>query len=210
MGVIWVNIEGGVFSALQGGQAPEVTAGTCQLVRRTIGNLHRIIFCTFCRRSGRKWEEANICKQYWTSFNVCEKSKVVKLCQRFISFVTAWCAMAYQKECLQNVIMWLQILCKIKETQKLHYMNTVHQAHTWNVRSVTRSFNCLDPSYLPSFPSLNTFQPFFLNLSPHTTGDSIIHQLINQGFSASTSLCYTSLFSVLTRPKKSSWANCYY
>ena len=93
MGVIWVNIEGGVFSALQGGQAPEVTAGTCQLVRRTIGNLHRIIFCTFCRRSGSKWEGANICKQYWTSFNVCEKSKVVKLCQRFISFVTAWCAM---------------------------------------------------------------------------------------------------------------------
>ena len=63
----------------------------------------------------------------------------------------------------------------------------------YRVRSVTRSFNCLNPSYLPSFPSLNTFQPFFLNLSPHTTGDSIIHQLINQGFSASTSLCYTSL-----------------
>ena len=69
MGVIWVNIEGGVFSALQGGQAPEVTAGTCQLVRRTIGNLHRIIFCTFCRRSGSKWEGANIC-EHWTILNV--------------------------------------------------------------------------------------------------------------------------------------------
>ena len=133
MGVIWVNIEGGVFSALQGGQAPEVTAGTCQLVRRTIGNLHRIIFCTFCRRSGSEWEVANICEQYWTSFYVFEKSKVIKLRQRFISFVTAWCAMAYQKECLQNVIMWLQILCKIKQTENLHYINTVHQVYTWKL-----------------------------------------------------------------------------